>query len=196
MRLKASPARLLHFSFISVVLGLLSCGPTSKTPASSPTARSASALEQYLPLRHDTISQFEMVTDGGEPGMFVLEISRPRDNLAELRIAGHVQRLELTPTRIVHATGGTLLEEPLTVGHHFRGAFGEVTITDLHHSIDVPAGHFEQCLVTVEESTTAPRRATSVYCPEVGLVALTVESFGAEAGLVENKLMQHAPRYR
>jgi len=150
----------------------------------------------YLPLQDDTISQFEMTTDGGEPGMFVLEISRPRDNLAELRIAGHVQRLHVEPTRIVHATGGTLLEEPLTVGHHFRGAFGEVTITDIAHTIDVPAGRFERCLVTVEESTAPARRATSVYCKEVGLVALTVEAFGADGGLLENRLTQHGPRFR
>lgn len=196
MRPHASRARSFASALAPLFFGLLSCGPASKKASPPPTPSTASALEHYLPLRHDTVSQFEMVTDGGEPGMFVLEISRPRDNLAELRIAGHVQRLDVTPTRILHATGGTLLETPLTVGHHFRGAFGEVTITDLHHTIQVPAGKFEHCLVTVEESATAPRRATSVYCPQVGLVALTVEAFGAEGGLVESRLMQHAPRFR
>lgn len=181
--------------FILAVWGGLGCS-SSKAPT---TVRAAAApsrpVQQYLPLQDDTISQFEMTTDGGDPGMFVLEISRPRDNLAELRIAGHVQRLQLEPTRIVHATGGTLLEEPLEVGHHFRGAFGEVTITDIHHSIQVPAGRYEQCLVTVEESTAPARRATSVYCKGVGLVALTVEAFEGEAGLIENRLTQHGPRF-
>jgi len=184
---------------ILIVLGALSglgCSPAKAPSTLTAEAAPSSPVLEYLPLRDATVSQFEMTTDGGAPGMFVLEISRPRDGLAELRIAGHVQRLHLEPTRIVHATGGTLLEEPLRVGHHFRGAFGEVTITDMQRTIEVPAGRFEQCLVTVEESTAPARRATSVYCKGVGLVALTVEAFGAEGGLLENRLTQHGPRVR
>jgi len=177
-------------------LSFLGCSPASTSHQAEQAPSSSSALDEWLPLVEDTVSQFETNSDDGELGMFVLEINRPRPELAELRIAGRVQRLLLEPGRVRHATGGVLLEEPLEVGHTYRGSFGQVTITDLHHVITVPAGHFDECLVTVEEAEQPPRRATSVYCKQIGLVALTVESFGPEGGVVENRLTQHGPRFK
>lgn len=185
---------------LSLLAGCFTClGCSSPPPDAPPAPRAApqvGALDEYLPLRHDTIAQFETLLDGGAPGMFVLEISRPRPDLAELRIAGRVQRLYLEPGRVRHASGGSLLEEPLTVGHRFRGSFGEVTISEIDGSIQVPAGPYEHCLVTIEEAIQPPRRATSVYCKSVGLVALTVETFGDGAQLLENRLVQHGPRFK
>ncbi len=185
-----------------LMIAMTCCGLGSGCTAERPTSTAVDAavdstrLSLLLPLEHDTISQFESFMDAGPPGMFVLEISRPRPELAELSIAGRVQRLLIEPGRVRHATGGTLLEEPLETGHQYRGSFGTVTITDTDFELNVPAGHFEHCLVTVEESTQPPRRSTSVFCPKVGLASLSVEAFGGEGGLLENRLTQHGPRFK
>jgi hypothetical protein len=75
-------------------------------------------------------------------------------------------------------------------------AIGQVTITDINRTLTVPAGTFKNCVVTTEEGTTPPRRATSVYCPAVGLTSLVVEAFGGEGARLENVLTQHGPRYQ
>ena len=168
--------------------------PPPQTPTNA--SLTESSLERILPLKDQTISQFQSISDGGEPSTFVLEIGRPRPELAELRISGRVQRLLVEPGRVDHATGGTLLQEPIEVGRTFRGSFGQVTITDINHTLTVPAGTFKNCVVTTEEGTTPPRRATSVYCPAVGLTSLVVEAFGGEGARLENVLTQHGPRYQ
>lgn len=171
------------------------CAGPQPAPKNQNEKGAPSRLDLLLPLKDATISQFATTADGAMPGTFVLEISRPRPELAELRIAGRVQRLLIDAGRIRHATGGTLLEEPLERGHSYRGSFGTVTITKVDETITVPAGRFEHCLETVEESEQAAKRATSTFCPHVGLVSLRVEAFSGDVGLVENLLTQHGPRY-
>ncbi len=177
----------------SVALG---CGP--KAPADSAGAgeleKKPPELHQMLPLIDGTVSNFRMVTDLGEEGILVLEIFRPREELAELKIAGRAQRLAVEENRISHTTGGILLETPLEEGRSFKGSFGMVTITETDQLVEVPAGTYAGCLTTVEESTTPPKRSTSTYCPGIGLVIMEVESFGEEAGLVRTELSYHGPR--
>lgn len=152
-------------------------------------------LKELLPLQDKTVSNFETESDLGDKGVLVLEIFRPRPEMAELKIAGTVRRLHVEEHRISHATGGILLEEPLEKGHSFEGSFGTTTITEVNHQLDLPAGHFEQCLVTVEESIHPPKRSTSTYCRDVGLVRLEIESFAGEgAGRLETRLIHHGPR--
>ncbi len=179
-----------------LLLAVCGCAEAPTPHAPSQEAAPPTRLQELLPLENDTVSQFETTSDGGPPGMFVLEIGRPRADLAELKIAGRVQRLLVDSKRIRHAVGGTLLEEPLTEGHHFRGSFGQVTIVDVDHTIEVPAGKFSHCLVTIEESTHPKKRATSTFCPGVGLVSLTVEAFGGGGELLKNRLMMHGPRFK
>src|SRR5690606_2729392 len=123
-----------------------------------------------------------------------LEIFRPRPELAELKIAGRIQRLAVESTRISQATGGILLEEPLKKGRSFKGAFGTVTITETDQLVKVPAGTYAGCLTTVEESQDPPKRSTSIFCPGIGLVLMEVESFGADSALVRTELTYHGPR--
>lgn len=166
----------------------------TQEPESAETTKPA-AVHDYMPLKDRTVSTFEMTTDLGDRGILMLEISRPRPDLAELAIAGRVQRLTVEEHRISQATGGILLEEPLTVGHSFRGSFGTVVIQAIDQLVKLPAGTFTGCLTTVEESTQPPKRATSTYCPGIGLVQMKVESFGSEGpGMVETHLTHHGPR--
>jgi hypothetical protein len=172
------------------------CGPKNPPPVAQPEepAKKPAGVHQMLPLTDRTVSNFNMSTDIGDQGILVLEIFRPRPELAELKIAGRIQRLAIEETRISQTTGGILLEEPLTQGRTFKGAFGTVTITETNQLVTVPAGTYAGCLTTVEESRDPPKRAVSTYCPGIGLVMLEVESFGEDSALVRTELTYHGPR--
>jgi hypothetical protein len=195
-RAYAREGRVVHGISVALCLLFVSCGSSTPQAKAPEVTRTPLPLESLLPLVDDTVSQFELIADGGEGSTFVLEIGRPRAELAELRIAGRVQRLVVERDRVRHATGGSLLELPLTVGHSFRGSFGVVTITRVNHAISVPAGAFEGCLTTVEESQQPTRRVSSVYCPALGLVSLSIEDLSSGGQLLENRLIQHGPRFQ
>lgn len=187
--------------FKSLGLGTLivlasGCAPKA-APKSAPSPvveEKPHELHQMLPLKDRTISHFQISTDLGDEGVLILEIYRPRPELAELKIAGRVQRLAIEDNRISQTTGGILLETPLEKGHTFIGSFGTVTITETNQLVKTKAGTHGGCLTTVEESKTPPKRSKSTYCPGIGLVMMEVESFGESAGLVRTELTYHGPR--
>jgi len=192
MRRLSLPSCLLGFA-----LGALSaCASQQAHEASSRKAQLGPLkTAEVLPLTHKTVSRFTSQTEGGEQGSFVLEIFRPRVDLAELKIAGRVQRLIVRDDRVLHATGGELLGDPLEVGRSFQGAFGQVTITKVDVGIDLPAGHLDRCVTTVEESQMPPKRSTSTYCSKAGLVHMKVEAGDAsEISELEARLVSHGPR--
>lgn len=164
--------------------------PAATTPTRPPTAR------QLLPLEHDTVFSYETTNDAGDQGLTILQIRRPRASLVELDIAGRVQRLDVDETSVMHAAGGYLLKDPISLGAGFRGAFGEVRVTELERTVQVPAGTFENCVATIEESQAPFKRAESVYCPGIGLVFLVVEGSGEGGDLVrvESRLKSYGPR--
>lgn len=167
----------------------------AKAPAPSEAGASRS-VARLLPLEHDTVLSYETTSDTGDQGILILQVRRPREGLVELDVAGRVQRLDVDESSVMHATGGYLLKEPIVAGATFRGAFGEVRVTTIEKSIRVPAGTFHSCVETIEESKVPFKRATSVYCPEVGLVSLVVEANGADGDMlrVESRLKSYGPR--
>jgi hypothetical protein len=114
--------------------------------------------------------------------------------MAELSIAGRVQRLVVSERGIEHVTGGFVLLPPLEAGHTFRGSFGTVEVTRVGIAFDVPAGRFDDCIETVEARATPPKQSTSVYCAGVGLVFMQLEG-QTEAGFAEERyrLLSHGP---
>lgn len=192
-----SISRACHKWMVVAGLGMTAaCGPKARAnePSGDAPAEKPPELHQMLPLVDNTVSNFRMTTDLGEEGILVLEIFRPRPELAELEIAGRTQRLAIEDNRISQTTGGILLETPLEEGRSFKGSFGTVTITETGQLVEVPAGTYAGCLTTVEEATAPPKRSTSTYCPGIGLVVMEVESFGEGAGLVRTELTYHGPR--
>lgn len=173
------------------------CGGTvvGKTPARS-EVHAPPSVRRLLPLEHDTVFSYEITSDAGDQGLLIQQVRRPREGLVELDVAGRVQRLDVEDDRVMHASGGYLLKEPIAPGETFRGAFGEVRVTELDKSIEVPAGAFRGCVETVEESAIPFKRATSVYCPGVGLVFLVVEarSEGGDVLRIESRLKTYGPR--
>jgi hypothetical protein len=173
--------------------GALACAaaPEAASPPRPPEARQLLELADVLPLRDRTVSTFLSRADDGSETTFMLEIFRPSAGLAHLVIAGRTQRLTVSERRIEATSGGVLLAAPLTVGATFRGAFGTVTIREIEVPITVPAGRFERCVVTVEETRAPPKRAEAAYCEGVGLARLVVEGGGER---LVNELVSHAAR--
>jgi len=166
-----------HWLFVLAAAG---CGgANAAAPAASPSAP-VTALERFLPLKNETVFSYETyIEETNERGLAVMEVSRPRDTLAELRIAGQVKRrYHITPEGIQTSTGGYALKAPLSVGAEWQGDDGKVRVTAMDRSVTVPAGQFSGCLETVEAvqlAATATRKTTTVYCPGVGITVLQIE---------------------
>lgn len=159
----------------------LACGgappkapPAEKTPAGE--------LDRFMPLADDTVYSYETFSESsGERGVLVLRIRRPRPELAELDVAGRVQRLTVSASGLQLTSGGYLLLAPLREGAEWLGDFGKVRVTAVNRTAEVPAGRFSGCLETVEElvSPEVKKRTKTLYCPEVGITERETEG---EAG--------------
>lgn len=179
----------------SLVGAAFACADPATTPAARAPAPPAEGVERYLPLPEGFVYQYDIETDTGETGRMMMHVSRPRAGMAELEVAGKVQRLEVSADAVQHATGGYLLKAPLDLGAEWKGQFGTVRVASVTRSVQTPAGAFQACVETVEEATTPPKRATSIYCLDVGLVRLHIEGEqGDEAVSVETTLRSYGPR--
>jgi len=174
---------------------VLACSAPAATPGPAAPGPAPEGVQRYMPLPAGFVYQYDVETDAGETGRMMMQVSRPRDGLVELDVAGKVQRLEVSPDAVGHATGGYLLKAPLELGAEWKGQFGTVRVASVTRAIQTPAGAFEACVETVEEAATPPKRATSVYCLDVGLVHLHIEGeLGEEAGSVDTTLRSYGPR--
>lgn len=180
----------------SVLAGaMLACADPVATPGPRAPVPVSEGVERYLPLPEGFVYQYDVETDTGETGRMMMQVSRPRPGLAELEVAGKVQRLEVSADAVRHATGGYLLKAPLQPGAEWKGQFGTVRVASVTRSIQTPAGGFEACVETVEEAEAPPKRATSVFCLDVGLVRLHIEgALGEEAASVETTLRSYGSR--
>jgi hypothetical protein len=147
-------------------------------PKPKPPPATAGGVSRYLPLEHETVFSYDTrVEPSGERGLLVLEVRRRRPELAELVVAGRVQRLNVTSDAIELVTGGALLRAPLTKGASWRGDFGRVRVTNTSRTVTVPAGTFNDCIETVEEmaSSEGSKRTTTAFCPAVGIAVRETE---------------------
>jgi hypothetical protein len=125
------------------------------------------------------LSYATYIEETNERGLAVFEIKRPRPELAELSIAGQVRkRYYFEPGGVRSAQGGYLLKLPLTLGAEWHGDDGNVKLTDVNLSVDVPAGKFTGCIRTVEDARfgSATRKTTTVFCPGIGITVLEIEA--------------------
>jgi hypothetical protein len=86
----------------------------------------------------------------------------------------------------------------LSKGAAWKGEFGDVKVTSMSRSIQVPAGDFGNCVETSESADTPSysKSATTVFCPGIGMVFYQVS--GQENGVkVSQKLelKSFGPRY-
>jgi len=162
---------------ICMALGT-ACGASAPPPAQTPAKPAGAAdVSRYLPLKHDSVFAYDTMSEAtGESGVLIVQVTRPRPDMAELKVGGRAQRLDIGTDGIRHATGGYLLKAPLTVGSRYKGQFGEVSVTSVERTMHVPAGNFVGCVETVEEARTpVAKKVTTTFCPDVGMVLLVAE---------------------
>jgi hypothetical protein len=170
---------------------LLACGSSEPPPTSvgppawetsgsmMPSASSGTPLERYFPLVDGHIYSYATMTETGEPGALVLTARRASPTYGELRVSARARRFAYAPEGVVNAdTGAFLLKAPLVPGSSWPGEHGGVTRVDAADLVvTVPAGSFTGCVRTVEERRgDVPVRYTTVFCPDIGVVALEVAS--------------------
>lgn len=191
-------------SRLLLVFALLCVHCAESTPPAAapkpPVATDPNAVATFLPLKDNTTFAYDTRSDLSGAGMLVMQVRRPRAQMAELVVAGRVRRLDIDDTGVRHAAGGWLLKPPLAQGAQFQGDFGTVQITGLSKHVEVPAGKFDGCLETTESlaGTGFSKRTVTQYCPHVGIVArqtdveseegagsesLTLRSFGERTDL-------------
>jgi hypothetical protein len=160
-------------ALLALAVGACSAKPP---PEAAKPAAPVTAVERYLPLKAGTVMSYDTRRESsGETGILILRVNRPRPGLVELVGAAKTERLDITSDAVAYATGGYLLKAPLTLGASFRGRIGTVRVAAVDKQIEVPAGRFDMCLETVEDNTAQKARVTTVYCPNVGIVAIDAE---------------------
>lgn len=136
-------------------------------------------IERYLPLENGTVFSYDTTSEEtGQKGVLIVQISRPRQDRVDLRMGAKTERLEITPDGVAYVEGGYLLKAPVTAGSTWRSKTGTVRVESADVSMNVPAGRFESCVRTVEETREpgASRAIRTVFCPHVGLVSIEVEA--------------------
>jgi hypothetical protein len=171
------PPFVAHAGLLVVVVAV-GCGKPPP-PAAPPPPVVTTELNRLLPLEDATVYSYDTVTEpSGERGLLILEIRRPRPDMAELIVAGRTRRLIVNARDIAHATGGYLLKEPLTVGATYKGDFGNVRVTGVDKAVTLPAGAYTGCLETTEEAVSADgeKRTVTLFCPGVGIARRETEA--------------------
>jgi hypothetical protein len=165
---------------LALVVLLPACGGAAKPDTGAHTAASPqNELSRYFPLTNNTVYTYQTRNEEtGDSGLLMLEISRPRPDMAELRVAGRIRRLEIKEDAIRYSNGGAVLARPIRKGSRWFGQDGPVEVTAVDVTAKVPAGQFHGCVETQESGghPEAGRRTTTVYCPNVGIVKLVIEA--------------------
>jgi len=164
------------------------CGGANKTSAQTAPGNDGPVhTSDWLPLEDNTVLDFETSIEGtGEKGRLVMQVSRRRGNHIELNVAGKIRRLEAKEEGVAIATGGWLLKQPFSPGATFQGLSGPVKIVGVNRAVDVPAGHYTNCVETEEVTSTTKTRTT--FCPGVGITQLVIE--GSLDGEVRREVAQ------
>jgi hypothetical protein len=164
------------------------CSSPPKPPPAAPVQDDKLATEalRYMPLEADTVFTYDTQLEGRPGrGLLIVQVSRPREGRADLRMGSKTERLTIERDGIAQVEGGYLLKPPFAVGSTWKSKSGTVRVVAIDEEIKVPAGEFTGCMRTVEESRVSgiPRTITSVFCAHVGLVTLEATG-GSEDGQV------------
>jgi hypothetical protein len=168
------------------------CGdpkPAPKEPIAQTTGSGTSPVERFFPLDDGKIYHY-VTKDGPETGMIVAKVHRTDPTHGELRLSNATKRFAYSADGVSYQGGAFILRAPVLVGASWAGEHGGTTrIAAVDAAVDVPAGHYESCLRTVEEGgpNKSAAKYETTYCPGVGMVLLVVSAPGTEGGRAELK---------
>lgn len=173
--------------------GALACsrGAPAPTQRAAPDLNDVSA---FAPFTDGTVLSYDTESDRAGRGVIVLQVRRPRPELVELDDGGHVERIYVSEQGLRYATGGHWLKAPLREGACWAGRAGQVCITSVSETVQVPAGELTGCVVTIErvEGVTDGARTRTVFCPGVGMALLEVEGWAEDAPVRERAALRYA----
>ena len=169
--------------------GLVACGAAPGSPpawlAPADGARkdlaSGTALERYFPLVDGMIYHYVTENEMGEPGLLITRAGRTSERGGQLHFPTGSKRFEYVADGITVLVDGNptyVLKQPLAVGTTWRGEHGGTTrVLSIAASVEVPQGHFEGCVQTLEERLgDRPVKYATTFCPGVGVVMLEAAS--------------------
>src|SRR5262245_54753795 len=117
---------LRNLGFLTALLAMGCGGPDADANTGASTAPVTDA-QRLFPLEHNTVFSYETETIDSGKGILVIEVTRPRATMAELRVAGKVSRLYVTAEGIQYPAGGFLLKSPVGSAD-WQGDFGTVSV--------------------------------------------------------------------
>ena len=189
MRLRDSVRRSLLV--IASLPLLAACGGGLASPTEPPawlaasngktTFTSGTALERFFPLVDGMIYHYVTENEMGEPGLLIARAGRTSDRGGQLLFPTGSKRFEYAPDGITISVDGTpayVLKQPLAVGATWRGEHGGTTrVLSTTSAVDVPQGHFDGCVQTLEErGGDRPVKYATTFCPGIGVVLLEAAS--------------------
>jgi hypothetical protein len=171
------------------LVGLTACGSAPGTPpawlapadGSKKDLASGTALERYFPLVDGMIYHYVTENEMGEAGLLITRAGRTSERGGQLHFPAGSKRFEYVNDGVtVTVDGGPVyvLKQPLAVGATWRGEHGGTTrVLSIAASVEVPQGHFDGCVQTLEERLgDHPVRYATTFCPGVGVVLLEAAS--------------------
>ena len=181
-------------ALITIVLS--ACGPAAggtgafTAPSTGATnVTSGAEVERFFPLVDGNVYHYVSLGPTGEVQLFPARAFRADATHGELRMPSGARRFEYTAdgVKLVRGDGrmqekGFVLKSPLVAGNTWRGEHGgTTTLIDIGVAVDVPAGRFTGCLRTIEDRRgDRPKRYTTTFCPDIGVVVIEVQSGGNE----------------
>ena len=162
-------------------------GATTEPPAwlapsnGKTTFTSGTALERFFPLIDGMIYHYLTENEMGEPGLLIARAGRTSDRAGQLLFPTGSRRFEYAADGITVSVDGAtayVLKQPLAVGATWRGEHGGTTrILSTTTAVDVPQGHFDACVQTLEErGGDRPVKYATTFCPGIGVVLLEAAS--------------------
>jgi hypothetical protein len=172
--------RSLCWLLATMALGC-SSGPAAEGPASNNAGgeplTSGTPLERLFPLVDRAVYQYVLEKDDGQD-VLLGRVARTSANRGTLDLPGGRKLFEYAPDgiKLVSAQWGPVyvLKQPLSMGNRWRGEHGgTVEIIAVDAAVDVPAGHYEDCVQTLEtRGGDRPLRVATTFCPDTGIVLL------------------------
>jgi hypothetical protein len=104
------PTWLVRTSSVVLLAALVvACGPAPKPAPATPVLddKTQSEALRYMPLEPDTVFTYDTQTDGrSEHGLLIVQVSRPREGRADLRMGSKIERLQIEADGIAQVEGG------------------------------------------------------------------------------------------
>ena len=151
--------------------GLLpGCGAGTPRPAALDPERLAPA--RLYPMRDGYVWSYNVDTGTGMNTFAVSRVVRAEGDTYAITNGGEEIVYEVRADGIYRPQSGTyLLRAPIEVGATWPGSAGATArVASTTEEVDVQAGHFEGCVLIVEESAESGRVVRTTYCDGEGPV--------------------------